>query len=185
MKISIIYCDLDDVIVDYTSASLALHGWTRQKFEALRRPGVWNGYEVMKISADAYWEPIHKAGPGFWESLPELPHAAELITILQRFGNWGIATSPSRSVASWVGKANYLHARFTRAVVGNSHICFDKAQLAVPGSLLIDDRQENVERFIEAGGQGIVFPTRGNELYQLADNPVGYVRRTLEAKRCI
>lgn len=184
MEIEIIYCDLDDVIVDFTNAALAIHGWCPEKFEALRKPGRWGMLTPMKMSLAEFWKPIHEKGEDFWLGLEFLPWAHDLIQLLNRSTNWGLITDDSCHVVNHVGKAKFIHREFSQRVVSNSHITGQKYRLA-QGALLIDDREENVDRFIAAGGQGIVFPSRGNDLFQMAADPVRYVQKMLEVKRCI
>jgi len=50
-----------------------------------------------------------------------------------------------------------------------------KTLLARSDAVLIDDQQATVCKFIAAGGLGVVFPSRHNDLYAMADDPVPYV----------
>lgn len=186
----LVYCDLDDVIVDFLGGALDVYGWTRQKFNARRQIGYWGIYTGMGITHEEFWSHPGLQRARFWQELKPLPWAQDLYRLLSRTEAWGIASAVpdaggDTDLAAIVGKATWMTDRLLPKVIKNSHIVYDKTQLARPGTLLIDDRRENVERFEAAGGKGIVFPTLGNELFQMADDPVRYVKRMLEHYSCI
>lgn len=49
-------------------------------------------------------------------------------------------------------------------------IAWDKSCLAHPDSILIDDCDENVDKFNDAGGKAILVPQDWNSSYKLFDN---------------
>ena len=79
-------------------------------------------------------------------------------------GTFHISTSPSRAPASSMGKVHWLQQffdpRFRQYMLG-SH----KYLMAKPGVVLIDDSDVKCTKFIEAGGDAIVFPQPWNGNY--------------------
>lgn len=92
--------------------------------------------------------------------------------------DWYVVSAPSRSAESYSGKARWLKAffgnRFDRfALTAHKHL------LANPNTILIDDREQNVTRFLAAGGVGIMFPCRYNSYHEVTD-PVSHIQSVLE-----
>lgn len=167
--------DMDEVLTDFVEGSLRIHGWTRERLERVWQPGSWSIIEPMGMTADEFWAPINAAGEEFWLGLEPTPWARDLIEGIDRLTcDWYIVSSPSQSPSAYSGKVGwlrrFLNDGFDRVVItGHKHL------LARPGNVLVDDREESVEQFIDAGGQGIVFPSRYNSLHWQAENPVRFV----------
>jgi 5'(3')-deoxyribonucleotidase len=180
-----IFVDLDEVLADFTKAALEIHGWTREQLDATRPRGVWDITSTLRLTTEEFWQPIHEAGEPFWTTIDLLPWATQLMDFIYEYGlDWYVITTPSEHLSSYTGKMKWLSRVF------DSHInrCFinpNKHLLAKPGAILIDDKEENVRKFIAAGGDGIIFPSLGNSLHRLADDPVPYVKQMLGAKNAL
>jgi 5'(3')-deoxyribonucleotidase len=177
-----IILDMDEVLVDFVGGMARHHGTTRQKLRQKQKPGVWEMHRTLGISANTMWRPIYKSGLAFWLTLEPLPWIDDLIEMVETFDvEWHIVSSPSLAADSYFGKTcwlkNYFGHDFDRfAITPHKHL------FAKPGTILIDDKDENVEAFREAGGRGIVFPTKGNSEHAVVD-PLGYVYGALTAIR--
>lgn len=182
-KISTILLDMDEVLTDFVGGACRLHGVSREEVDELRaQMGTWYVEPVLtlllnrRIQAEDFWKPIHEQGEGFWTGLELLPWAHELIEYVKSLQiDWHIVTSPSRCPSSYSGKVKYLKrmfgSHFDRFVISpHKHL------LAKPGVVLIDDREENIEKFIKAGGDGLVFPSAGNKFHKLSQDPVAHIR---------
>ena len=81
---------------------------------------------------------------------------------------------------SWPGKVEWVHRYFRtfekRLIITQA----PKSLLAKPDTLLIDDRDKNIEEFIAAGGQAILVPRPWNELHGWAGESLQVVRNSLE-----
>lgn len=167
--------DIDEVIADFVGGALKVHGWTRAELEAVWEPGTWSIVEPMGLTKETFWAPILKAGPDFWEELDVLPWAAELIaTVVSKTKDWWLVTSPGRGgAAAHIGKEAWIKQRFGdfKRFVVTRH----KELSAKPGVVLIDDNAATVQKFVDAGGHGIVFPSRHNYLWPYADNAIAFV----------
>ncbi len=56
-----------------------------------------------------------------------------------------------------------------------------KQKFARPNVLLVDDWEKQVDPFIEAGGQAILFPQPWNRNHEFASDPLKYVLDSLTA----
>jgi 5'(3')-deoxyribonucleotidase len=178
-----LFVDLDEVITDFVGAALKLHGWDRPLLEKYRTPGSWDISVPMRLSDEEFWKPIHRAGEDFWINIQPLPWAADFVAYLARH-DWTIVTAPSRDVSSYSGKAKWI-SRNLPAMLSRTIINKDKHWLGhIPGAILIDDREANLEKFAQVGGRTILFPNRGNQLYKLADDPLPHVLQVLEGMLC-
>ena len=178
----IVFCDLDEVITDFTGAAIRLHGWTKDQLEEAREPGVWEIPGPMGLTPNEFWEPIHQQGPSFWQELEFLPWAKDLIKLLDEAteNTWQIITSPSRGLDSRIGKLTWIYRRMPR-MLNRVHITGNKELFANPNSVLIDDREDNVIKFnATRGGQGLLFPSPGNSLYNWSHDPVGYTKEAID-----
>ena len=175
-----IILDADEVLFDFRAAACLVHGWDPAEMrQRTIESGLWEMADVIGMDRDTFWIPIHEAGAQFWQDLKPFPWVEELLALVKQVTpDWWIVTSPSRKVSSRIGKtllfASYFGERFD-----HYHITKDKHLFAAEGVVLIDDRQENIDAFVKAGGDGILFPSCGNKLHAMADNPVEYIRDLL------
>jgi hypothetical protein len=176
-----IFCDQDEVLADFRSAACRIHGRSREEADRLcKQTGEWHMAKTWGMSEEEFWKPITAAGAGFWFGLQPLPWCQDLVGLIERYDpHWYVATSPSQCPSCFVGKHQWLHKHI--------HPEFDrwfpsryKHELAGPGKILIDDRPKTIQAWREHGGQGILFPSCGNELNHLAANPLEYVRQQLD-----
>jgi 5'(3')-deoxyribonucleotidase len=149
--------------------------------ESNREEGEWEIADILGISVDTFWDNINAQGERFWTELEPLPWCMDLIEMvggIMGSDNWYIATSPSRKVACYTGKLKWIKNMF-----GNRFDRFFispyKSMLAKEGVLLIDDRERNVKKFTDAGGDGIMFPHASNTAKKFLSNPVGYIQALL------
>ncbi len=189
-----IFLDMDGPLVDFVSGALKIHGWTQEKLYRAMEPGEYDLARPMGLTEDEFWTPIHAAGERFWLELEPLPWAKKVIELVERLAfigsasgndNWWIVTAPTQDASSYSGKMKWL--QWFRGIDCNSRVIFtaDKHLLAQRRTLLIDDRQETVDKFLKAGGDAVIFPTRHNKLYYYADDPVTYLSELLEDAKCI
>lgn len=177
-----IFLDKDEVLVDFVGAALKIHGRTFAEVEPNWTPGTWGMYEPLGLTPEEFWKPIAEAGKDFWTGLEAKPWIYSLLALVRKhaLSGWWIVSAPSREDSSRIGKIEWME-RFFGAGFARYHLRSDKEALAEPGAVLIDDREETVEKFRAAGGKGIVFPAYHNSLHALRETPLAYVREQLEA----
>jgi len=145
-----IYCDMDGVLADFESGYEELTGIDlRGEFQ----------------KGDDFWDPISKAGVGFWAGLKWMPDGQKLWDYLKPFDPV-LLSAPSREDSSRIGK----HVWVKHKIPGTKLIlryASQKQELATPESILIDDRQVNIDQWEAAGGIGILHTSTANTIQQL------------------
>ena len=145
-----IYCDMDGVLADFESGYEELTGIDlRGEFK----------------KGDDFWDPIKAAGVGFWAGLKWMPDGQELWDYLKPYKP-DLLSAPSREQSSRIGK----HVWVKHKIPGTKLIlryAKQKQELATPESILIDDRQVNIDQWEAAGGIGILHTSTANTIQQL------------------
>ncbi len=189
-----IFIDMDEVIVDFIGAACKLHGTTREVMDSRRR--LWTIYHAINphLTVDQFWDPILELGKEFWINLEPLPWISELMNLIGKYkASWYILSSPSSHCEySYEGKRIWLQKHFGKSF-DRFLLTPHKHLVSKPGTLLIDDRPDNVNRFYYdeqgtgmTGGQATIFPTTGmrgaygNALDEWIPKPVEYLETMFE-----
>jgi hypothetical protein len=146
-----IYCDMDGVIVDFDKGYKELTGREAS-------------FDTPK---EEFWAPIQKAGASFWIKLQWMPDGKQLWEFIKPY-NPDLLSAPSRDESSKIGKFVWVK----RNVPGTKLILRQaerKQEFATPNSILIDDRADNIQRWKDAGGIGIVHTSAADTIQQLKD----------------
>ena len=146
-----IYCDMDGVLVDFDKGYKDLTG-TEASFDT---------------DPKQFWEPISKAGAAFWIKLKWMPDGKQLWDYIKQY-NPDLLSAPSREESSKMGKRIWVK----RELPGAKLILRSadrKQEFATPNSILIDDRADNIQRWKDAGGIGIVHTSAADTIQQLKD----------------
>ena len=174
MGVRKVYVDMDGVLANFVKASYAVHGIDIKEHPA----DCWGFFEHWPMSATQFWKGIENAGRDFWASLEPYPWAQDLLWAVSRY-NWAICTTPSLSPLAQAGKMDWLHKHIDRGF-RHFHFTATKEDLAKSGTILIDDHNDNVEKFRAAGGAAILFPQTWNDNAHEADDPLAYVTDQLD-----
>ena len=145
-----VYCDMDGVLTDFELGY--------EKLTGIDLKG-----EFQK--GEDFWDPISKAGVGFWAGLQWMPGGKELWAYLKPF-NPVLLSAPSREESSRIGKAVWVKHKIpgTKLILRYAK---QKQQLATPSSILIDDRAVNIDQWEAAGGIGILHINTADTIEQL------------------
>lgn len=146
-----IYCDMDGVIVDFDKGYKELTGREAS-------------FDTPK---EEFWAPIQKAGASFWIKLQWMHDGKKLWEFIKPY-NPDLLSAPSRDESSKIGKFVWVK----RNVPGTKLILRQaerKQEFATPNSILIDDRADNIQRWKDAGGIGIVHTSAADTIQQLKD----------------
>jgi len=146
-----IYCDLDGVLVDFDLGYQELTGITSQQADA-------NGVE-------AFWSPLSKAGAKFWITLKWMSDGKQLWSYIKKYDPI-LLSAPSREESSRLGKRVWVKRELpdVKLILKSAS---QKQQYASPTSILIDDRQKNIDQWNAAGGVGILHTSTANTIKQL------------------
>jgi hypothetical protein len=146
-----IYCDMDGVLVDFEGGYEKLTGID---LKGEYRPGV-----------EDFWKPIEQAGVKYWASLKWMPDGKQLWRYIKQYTP-ELLSAPSKSESSKIGKYVWVKNNLpgTKLIL---RYASQKQQLATPNSILIDDRQVNIDQWEAAGGIGILHTSADNTISQL------------------
>ena len=182
-----IFLDIDGVVRNWDSGVCQLFGlgdvlvrsWDTIENLALERGVVKTGKE--------FWE---KQTSDFWAGLKMYQHAHDFLSMLEDLvgkKNICLLTAPTLTSAGgtqkWIRKNMPYFFNSKQYLIGPA-----KHFVAGAGKLLIDDKDDNVIKFREAGGEAIVFPQPWNSMSKLHRNGWKYVieelrRFSLDIKR--
>jgi hypothetical protein len=146
-----IYCDMDSVLVDFDRGYQELTGMTTQQADA-------KGVET-------FWDPISKAGAKFWITLDWMPDGKQLWDYIKKY-NPILLSAPSREESSKLGKRVWVKRELPGVKLILKYAS-QKQEYASPTSILIDDRQKNIDQWKAAGGIGILHTNTANTIKQL------------------
>lgn len=161
-----ILLDWDGVIVDYhTGIAKALNA----KLHPWPLPGVYDVFKVLKIKPKKVIDCMENID--FWTGLKPYPYANDFVKYFEDiFGKANVAfiTRPYQHSLCYAGKYEWLNKYFpnhkSRFMIGEP-----KEFLAHSRSILIDDHEDNCEKFKKARGNAIVFPQPWNKSHTLID----------------
>lgn len=151
-----IFVDMDDVLVDWTGQAFKTFGINSSNEKLIEMLEQEWGMQTILLESKM-WEVIDSLGSDWWENLPKLPWADRLYSLVKSKGNTCVLTSPNKSPGCIIGKINWIDKNLygTRDfLIGKpKHFC------ANSNSLLIDDRPENCNKFVECGGNAFLWPS--------------------------
>jgi 5'(3')-deoxyribonucleotidase len=148
-----IYCDLDEVLVDF-----------------MRGADAAVGGNFIKMDADERWNRINQT-KGFWANLGWKPNAKKLHDFIIRYNPHVLSAHTGRDPTSKVGKMKWLkkNTGFKRA---NIHLVMrsQKQSYATTDdkpNVLIDDYIKNIREWEAKGGIGVHHTDVGKTISEL------------------
>ena len=149
-----IYCDLDEVLVDFIGAADAAVGGNFAKADKETR---WNIINQIK---------------GFWTNIGWKPNAKRLYDFIIKYDAHVLSAFTGRDPTSKVGKMKWLkkNTEFKRAnihlVLRSQKKSYAKTKEEKP-NVLIDDYDKNIKEWEAAGGIGILHTNVGKTINKL------------------
>jgi len=148
-----IYCDLDEVLVDF-----------------MRGANAAVGGDFVKMDKDERWNTVNQT-KGFWANLGWKPNAKRLHSFIIKYNPHVLSAYTGRDPTSKVGKMKWLkkNANFKR---GNIHLVLrsqkkDFATTDEKPNILIDDYDKNIREWEAKGGIGIHHTDVGKTISEL------------------
>ena len=148
-----IYCDLDEVLVDF-----------------MRGANAAVGGDFVKMDKNERWNKLNQT-KGFWANLNWKPNAKRLHDFIIKYNPHVLSAYTGRDPTSKVGKMKWLkkNADFKR---GNIHLVLrsQKKSYATTDekpNVLIDDFDKNIREWQAAGGIGILHTDVGKTISEL------------------
>ncbi len=181
-----IYLDMDDVLVDFMCSAMrhmGLTDYTIADYEHDIGRDIYTAYARktgILYPANVWWEHFKRE---FWANMQPMECCSDLINLCADAvgrDNVALMTSPTKCGDCLAGKLDWIH-RTLPSWLHRQYIMTPRKHLcATPDSLLIDDAEENIEPFHQAGGQAIAFPRPWNRHREFTLNPFPVVKRLLE-----
>lgn len=161
-----IFLDLDGVLVNFNKAATAI-------VEVKYPPKEWwwfrSNEEFEKVNKGCTIE--------FWQNLEWMPDGKEILEIIERYitpKNIYLLTTPMPNPESATGKLLWIKRELPQYYYHTILLYPPKDLLVKPNHLLIDDKNENVDGFMKAGGQAILIPRLWNKNKNL--NPISVLK---------
>lgn len=141
----IIYFDMDGVLCNFEKRCSEFNAWRE---------------DIHKCN----WDLLDKIGPKFWAEMESIPQGMELLSLVESFAkiNKDIQVgifSAVHLLKGKIGKKQWIKSNTNISpdlvkLINNGN---QKYKQASPDSILIDDKPENVSKYIEAGGHAVLF----------------------------
>lgn len=170
--INTIFLDMDGVIVDFNKAVC-------DRFELPYPPQVYHFFPKIRTQVDKF------CTEGFWRNLEWMYDGRDiLMAIKDTLGLEKVyfLTGMMPNVESGTGKLMWIRDNlpiYRKRIILHA-LKVPKHFLARPDALLIDDKDENIDEFRAAGGNGILVPRPWNKAYKDSDVSSQIVKETLE-----
>jgi len=140
-----IYCDMDGVICDFVGRFDHFTGLTPDEYK-------------KKFNRSMLWDLIdNKIGMTYWSDMSWTPMGKMLWNFIKPYSP-ELLTSPSRDNNSRLGKLLWVKKNLSSSPKVNFRNAKKKHEFANENSILIDDREDTIERWNNAGGIGIHHP---------------------------
>lgn len=175
-----LFLDMDGVFVNFVDPFLDVFGLTRNDV-----PVSWDNVSAVEStlgykpwgSEESVWEWIEKKKPDVYFDMPPCEDGMKLIRDINRMSRIDLyicTTPPSPAAAEqkmrWIKKHLQGEVPLEKVI-----LIRDKHLLATDGSILIDDSDINVERFIAHGGVGVRFPQKWNKAHDHVQDRCSYL----------
>ena len=150
-----IYSDMDGVLVDFN-----------KRFKRFSNGIPPTEYE-QKFGKDKFWELVDGTGVRFWVGMDWMSDGKQLWDYIKSY-NPTLLSSPSRADHSKMGKRIWRQRNLpsTKLILARAA---NKQNYADPNSILIDDRESNIDQWIKAGGIGVLHTDTASTINKLKE----------------
>jgi len=147
-----IYLDMDGVIVDFDRQFREAFDMSPSDFKDA-------------FGNEKFWEKIEERGVGFWRGMKWMPGGQELYNRVSQHDHY-LLSSPSKSDTSKIGKHMWKKDKTpnTKLILARS---YNKKNYADKSNILIDDREDNIQQWRDAGGIGILYKSANQVMKEL------------------
>ncbi len=151
-----IYCDMDGVLCNFRARFEHFTGMNPRQYED-------------RFGKNQFWNLIdNEVGLVFWSKMEWTPTGQMLWNFIKPY-NPQLLTSPSRANESRLGKNIWVKDHLNPQPKVNFRRAKEKQDFANENSILIDDREDTIERWNNAGGIGIHHPENTTNLNPILD----------------
>lgn len=178
-----VFLDLDGVLTDFTSGVHRAFNMPYAYADYPYTKGLWDWFAEAGLT----WNQVDSVcNAGFWACLEWMFDGKGIYHEVRKYArlsdsSLNLLTTPMKNINSTVGKLTWIREqlgenRRKQALITGA----DKKIFAGPDTLLIDDRNKNIEEFIAAGGRGLLVPRPWNKAHFYADRTLDVVKKFLE-----
>lgn len=169
----IIYLDMDGVLCDFHKALLDYHN----KTDPYYNPDNLGKYGLSKLLNMKYMDLMGDLTSDFWANLKPTPWCFDLISLCESLSTQVyISTAPASNKHCLSGKYEWVEKYYPK-LLNKMMIGKDKFLLAANHTILIDDKYDNIEKFNQYGGHGVLVPQPWNRLYE--ENTWEYLQKII------
>ncbi len=152
----VIYSDMDGVLTDFEKRF--------QKFSGGMLPSEYES----KYGRNKFWDLIdNQIGVKFWVGMPWMEDGKQYWEYISKY-NPILLSSPSINNESRLGKRLWVKKYLPGTPLKLAY-AKNKKNYAKENAILIDDRKENINQWVEAGGIGILHTSASDTIKQLKD----------------
>jgi 5'(3')-deoxyribonucleotidase len=176
---TLLFLDMDGVLVDFVSGALGALGRTDLKDTDVTQPDM---AQQLQISSEDFWGAQNR-DPDFWLNLKPYEGAVEFYEALSRMATVYICSSPSLHVNCASHKLIWLQRYLGHAAASRFFLCREKRLLSCLGRILIDDNDKQVDGWGAEAGWTFLLPRTWNSkrprfvsTAQSYDDALWYVR---------
>jgi 5'(3')-deoxyribonucleotidase len=154
-----IFLDMDGVLCKCHEAALESFGATMEPNKPMNQ--IVGEQCQFHVDRAYFWATFEAM---FWENLEKTDLCDKLIAWSIHYAglhNVYILSSPTTNPDSAAGKTQWVRTHFP-ALLPRLRLANDKELLAAPGRILVDDKESNVDKWIDANGTAILVPRPWN-----------------------
>lgn len=170
MQITKLYLDMDGVLADF-NRNLREFGVVDNETHFIHKPR--DQWTAPQVDLDRRVRGVMEL-EDFWPSIPPMPDAYELWDYCKQFNVHILTATPNVTefrdrIAEQ--KRQWIQRTFGPFPAEQIHVCLraEKAQLAGPTHLLVDDMPSNCKEWNAAGGNAILHSTAKNTIQHLTE----------------
>jgi len=174
-----VFLDMDEVLTDFNKKVYEVFG-IPYKYETLSEN--YNYFSEIGQTRESVSE---KCNVAFWKSIEWMHDGIDILcavlnTFPARANEIYLLSVPMPNLKSYEGKLLWVREHFPILEKRTIIMETPKSLFAGPDTLLIDDKDENIEEFVAAGGQGLLVPRPWNRAHFYADRTLDIVKQFLE-----
>jgi len=181
------FIDLAGVLTDWTAAAHKAHGLPFGGYSLENYPyplKLWSWIDTLPVpgvplSPAEFLAPL---GKEFYATLPWMSDGKEILALAGKMIGWEnlyILTTPLETLESAEGTLEWV-AREIPPLSRRVIITHAKEACASFETMLLDDKDENVDLFDEYGGWGVLVPRIWNRNLMYRRDPLSYIKSCIE-----
>jgi 5'(3')-deoxyribonucleotidase len=163
-----VFIDMDGVLCDFVGGVCELCNYN----------DAWpyGEYDICKVVGCNIWPLLEKAGLQWWTGLKKTEEADELLRTVTNY-DYYICTSPTLDPMSAAGKLIWLQVHYPQ--VERRFFITPHKYLLAKDNILIDDSDEQITKWHNTGGIGVLLPRPWNKYHGEID-AMKTIRRMVE-----